>query len=116
MPWPKCGRFSISVTRRSGLDDFRRCAASTTPLAPPPTMMIELGMIELARPVISMPCAAPVSGLDLHRDRQVVHGHTAHFGEAALIEHLGDRLPDLEHQMSDLACRLVAIFAALVLG
>lgn len=39
-----------------------------------------------------------------------------HFGEASLIEHLGDRLPDLEHQMSDLACRLVAVFTALVLG
>src|SRR4029079_19752805 len=102
MPWPKCGRFSISVTRRSGLGDLRRCGASTTPLAPPPTMMIELGMMELVRPTLMR--ARSGSGEDLLRQRQVVEDDVAHLGQRALVEYLGDGLPDLEHQMSDLAC------------
>src|SRR4051812_26886000 len=98
MPWPKCERFSISVTRRSGLGDLSRCAASTTPLAPPPTMMME--RVGLVRPVMRerAPCEVPISGLGLHRDRQAVPhhrqvvprdlevvGNVAHLGEAALV-------------------------------
>src|SRR5882757_4070631 len=116
MPWPKCGRFSISVTRRSGLADLSRCAASTTPLAPPPTIIIELARATLMR-------ARSGSGENLlrrrklvPRDRKVVDDDVAHFGQRALVEHLGDGLPDLEHQMSDLACRLIAVFTALILG
>src|SRR5918994_2248086 len=121
MPWPKCGRFSISVTRRSGLSDFKRCAARTTPLAPPPTITIEFGTVEFARPVMRAPIVSGAvgsgSGLDFQCGRKVVvAGDIAHLGEAALIQHLGDRLPDLEHQMSDLACRLVAVFTALIPG
>lgn len=58
-----------------------------------------------------------VGGLDLRRqlDRKIVIVGIAHGGEAAIIQHFGDCLPHLQHHVADLAGRLVAILAALIL-
>jgi hypothetical protein len=90
-------------------------------------------MIECARAVMrSTASTEPAPDPDLHAGRRRAEGvgdraivdlspspkgvdcDVAHLGQAAPVEHLGDRLPDFEHQMSDLACGLVAIFTALV--
>src|SRR4051794_18637019 len=125
------------VTRMSASGSLSRCAASRTPLAPPPTMMIaslppglpvirqrsptrivQDGDYRLSEKATNLLWSNDRNGfLELVFDagQHVVIGGVAHLGEAAVVEHLGDRLAHLEHHVADLAGLLVAILARLVL-
>src|SRR5690606_6658725 len=81
------------------------------PLAPPPTMTMERCPLIGASP----PPRTARSGLLLQRLFQF-GGAVAHLGQAALVEHIRDRLPHVEHHVPDLACCLVAIVTGLIAG
>src|SRR5690606_655007 len=53
---------------------------------------------------------------DLLLQQRLEFHAVAHFRQAAPVEHIRNRLTNVEHQMPDLACRLVAVVTWLVAG
>jgi len=116
-PLPASACFSMRVTRKLLPLRFIRWAARMTPVAPPPTMTIDLrGVSFISAAPGRRGQAESRLGVLLQFRQQVVDPDIAQLREAAVVEHLGDRGAHIEHYVSNLACRLIAIFATLISG
>src|ERR1700710_2830148 len=109
MPCPSRPRRSTRLMRTSASGSRSRCAASSTPEAPPPTMVMER-----RGALIGPPARCRALGRLPNFVVQQFARAVAQLLEARLVEHIGYGIADVQHHVSDLACGLVAIVTGLV--